>query len=111
LWAALLAHLVDRRLLAAAACGLIAAVLSLFGVIHSPFPGGRMFVPWGDLDLPVTAAGQTPMHFAAGYAVVALILAGWAVINRCSTVSADSSTEPGSDHPDERHDDDDAHHV
>jgi AGZA family xanthine/uracil permease-like MFS transporter len=82
LWAALLAHLVDRRLLAAAACGLIAAILSLFGVIHSPFPGGRMFVPWGDLDLPVTAAGQTPFHFAAGYAVVALILAAWAMYSR-----------------------------
>lgn len=77
LWASLLAHLVDRRLVAAAGCAAIAAMLTLFGVIHSPFPDSRMFLPWNVGDFPATAAGQTPFHLAAAYAVVALLLAGW----------------------------------
>jgi AGZA family xanthine/uracil permease-like MFS transporter len=95
LWATLLAHLVDRKLLAAAVCALVAAVLTLLGVMHSPFPGGRMFLPWGELDLPDTAAGQTPFHFAAGYAVVAVILLAWAKFGGATSAPVNSSSSRG----------------
>jgi AGZA family xanthine/uracil permease-like MFS transporter len=86
LWAALLAHLIDRRLMAAAGCAATAGLLSLFGVIHSPFSDSRMFLPWSVGDFPATAAGQTPFHLAGAYAVVAVILVGWSRM-----VSADST--------------------
>jgi AGZA family xanthine/uracil permease-like MFS transporter len=111
LWAALLAHLIDRRLLAAATWALVGAVLTLFGVIHSPFPGGGLFVPWGDLNLPATAAGQTPLHFAAGYAIVALIFTAWSISIRGIAMPAIALSKPGGDRPDESYNHDDAHHV
>jgi hypothetical protein len=69
--------LIDRRLVAAAVCAKIAVILTLFGVIHSPFPDSHMFLPWSGEDFPATATGQTPFHFAAGYLVVAAILLAW----------------------------------
>jgi AGZA family xanthine/uracil permease-like MFS transporter len=66
-WAGMVAALVDRRLGQAAGWCLAAAGLALCGVIHSPFPDGRMFLPWSIGPLP------------AAYAVLALLFAGWQV--------------------------------
>ena len=46
LWASALAAIVDRRLQAAGTFLLVAALCTLFGVIHSPLPGGSVFLPW-----------------------------------------------------------------
>lgn len=46
LWSSSLADIIDRRFYRAALFLLVAAVLTLFGVIHSPLPGDRMFWPW-----------------------------------------------------------------
>jgi len=99
LWAALLAKLIDVRLISAAVLSLIAAMCSLFGAIHSPMPGGPLIVPW-DLppNLPQAAAGQTPFYMAAGYAAVAVLLVVWAAyLKRCggAVVEAEpAETEP-----------------
>lgn len=77
LWAGLLAALIDRSLRAAAGWCLAAAAGTLFGVIHSPFTDGRLFVPWAIGDLPAEAAGRGPLDLAAAYAVLALLLAAW----------------------------------
>lgn len=79
LWAAALASIIDRRLLRAAAFMGVAAAFTLFGVIHSPFPDGSMFLPWQiDLkDLPKALHSETPWHLAAAYATIAGILAIW----------------------------------
>ncbi len=77
-WAGLTASLVDRRLLAASAWAVAAAVLSAFGVIHSPFADGRLFLPWAIGALPTEAAGRGPLDLAAAYAVVAILFAAWA---------------------------------
>jgi AGZA family xanthine/uracil permease-like MFS transporter len=46
---------------------LVAAAASLFGVIHSPLPGGAAFLPW--------EVGETiPFSIAGGYAVAALLV-------------------------------------
>jgi len=78
-WAGMVAALVDRRLLQAAGWCLAAAGLTLCGVIHSPFPDGRMFLPWSIGPLPANAAGRGPVEIAAAYAVLALLFAGWQV--------------------------------
>lgn len=64
-----LAFVIDGRFAAAATTFLIASVASLFGVIHSPLPGGATFLPW-NLEDP------TPWATAGGYAFVALLV--WA---------------------------------
>ncbi len=66
LWSTLLIHIIDansRRILVV--CGL-AAVLTLFGVIHSPFSDGRLFLP---------GAGLSPATFllAAGYVLLGAV--------------------------------------
>jgi len=77
LWSSALALLIDRRLIAAAVVFGTAAVFSLFGVIHSPLPGGSIILPWNDYQWPAAVATQTPYHIASAYAVVALLLLAW----------------------------------
>ncbi|HEY7112845.1 MAG TPA: MFS transporter [Thermoanaerobaculia bacterium] len=70
LWGAAAADLIDRRFLRSAAIFLAAAVLCLFGVIHSAAPTGTLFLPW-------RAGSPVPFHFAAAYATLAaIVLAG-----------------------------------
>ena len=77
LWAGLLAALLDRRLRQAAGWCLAAAVAALVGVIHSPFPDGRLFLPWAIGELPAAAAGRGPLDLAAAYALLATLFAAW----------------------------------
>ena len=75
IWASALAALIDRRLKLAAGYFLLASALGLFGLIHSPLPGGRLFLPW-QLDEPLR---QYPLRFAVGYLVVAVMLFCWGI--------------------------------
>jgi len=65
LWATWLIDLIDGRLGRAALLGGAGAVLTLFGLIHSPFPDGRWIVPWGE-GIP-----RATIALAAGYALMA----------------------------------------
>jgi len=67
LWGAALVMIIDRRLRRAAAFLGAAAVLSLFGIIHSPFPDGRLFLPW-QVD------SKMPLLLGIGYGMMALFL-------------------------------------
>ncbi len=78
-WAGLLAALIDRTPRAAAGWCLAAAAATLFGVIHSPFADGRLFMPWAIGELPAEAAGRGPLELAAAYGLLALLLAAWSV--------------------------------
>lgn len=77
LWASMLAALIDRRLRLAAVYLLVAAVCSLFGVIHSPLPGSPLLVPWDLPELPEAAVGQSPLSWGAAYALSAALLWVW----------------------------------
>lgn len=46
IWASATSHAIDGRMGAAAGFMATAAVAALVGVIHSPFPDGRLFWPW-----------------------------------------------------------------
>src|SRR5262249_29583280 len=46
IWGAATADLLDRRFVRSALAFFAAAVLCLFGVIHSSTPGGTLFLPW-----------------------------------------------------------------
>jgi len=64
LWAWALVAVVDRRFGVTAALLAAASAATLFGVIHSPLPGGALFWPWAPPS-PVTA------QVAAAYGVAA----------------------------------------
>ncbi len=67
LWGAALALIIDQRLRRAASFLGISACLTLFGIIHSPFPDGRLFFPW-DID------SNTPYLLGTAYAMMCLFL-------------------------------------
>ena len=87
LWAGMVTALIDRRLFAAAGWCLAAAVFTAFGIIHSPFPDGRLFLPWSLGELPATANGRGPLDLAAAYSLLATIFAGWAAWLRRRSVA------------------------
>lgn len=71
LWGGFLAALIDRRHAAAVMTLLAAAVLTLFGIIHSVEAGGGMYLPW-----QLSGVAQTLCYqFAAAYGVLAVIIA------------------------------------
>tara|TARA_R110002049_G_scaffold2750_4_gene21934 strand:+ start:90235 stop:91893 length:1659 start_codon:yes stop_codon:yes gene_type:complete len=82
-WAWALAATIDRRLNIAAIVMMVAGVLTLFGVIHSPLAGNRLFLPigpesWGDMVLEPQFRSVV-FEWAAGYIASALLLAGWSM--------------------------------
>jgi adenine/guanine/hypoxanthine permease len=77
LWASALAAMLDGRLLRAAGCLAIAAVCSLFGVIHSPLQPAAIAWPWQVFTLmpPDTAIRcQSPYHWATAYILASILL-------------------------------------
>jgi AGZA family xanthine/uracil permease-like MFS transporter len=86
LWAWSLAAAIDRRLVLASKVLLLAAVLTLFGIIHSPLLGSKVFVPfgpesWGDNVLDPENRKYV-LEFAAGYLASAALLFLWSYLPR-----------------------------
>lgn len=73
LWASALAALIDRQLRRAAVFFLIAGGCTLIGVIHSPLPGGDMFLP---TRLAPEFARAT-YEYAISYGLMAALLYAW----------------------------------
>jgi len=78
LWSTALAHLIDGRVRPVVATLLLAAVFSLFGIIHSPLPSSPIMTP-GAVMRELKAEGraeasaqQTPYHWSAAYALMAV---------------------------------------
>jgi AGZA family xanthine/uracil permease-like MFS transporter len=46
LWGSMLAFLIDHKARLAALCSAICAALTLFGIIHSVMPSGKLYLPW-----------------------------------------------------------------
>jgi AGZA family xanthine/uracil permease-like MFS transporter len=81
LWAASLASLLDAKLVRSALYLVVAALCSLFGIIHSPFAQSLIALPTSVMrDLPATATYQTPYHWAGAYLLMAGVLAVLAVL-------------------------------
>lgn len=82
-WAWALAATIDRRLDLAAKIMLAAGVMTLFGVIHSPLAGNRLFIPFGPENwshLVLDAENRRfVLEFAAGYFATAMMLFAWSL--------------------------------
>ena len=79
-WAGMTASLIDWQLVKAATWAAVAAGLTLFGIIHSPFADGRLFVPWAIEGLPDVAEGRGPLSMALGYLLLAATFVGWRLV-------------------------------
>lgn len=78
IWAAALSKIIDHELETAAVFMVGGSFCVLFGVIHSPFPDGRLFLPW-QVD------SHDPMMLVTAYLVMAGLLYAWGrVMNRAS---------------------------
>jgi adenine/guanine/hypoxanthine permease len=67
LWGSTVAWIIDRRLSMAAGVLGLASVATLFGIVHSPLPGGAVFWPW-------SVASPMPFNLAGAYGVAAALL-------------------------------------
>ncbi len=88
LWASALAALIDQKLWRAAAFFGVCAILTAFGIMHSPAPGSPLFLPW---ETGETLLAPTPRFlgfvpslmfqqvapYIAGYLFVSLLLLLW----------------------------------
>jgi AGZA family xanthine/uracil permease-like MFS transporter len=97
LWATALSRLIDGRLAGAARTLLLAGILALFGVIHSPLPSSPILVP-GQAMARLEREGrleatrdQTPYHWAAAYALMALVLLGIGLSRGVKPLPADDA--------------------
>ena len=88
LWGAAVAKIIDHAWGAAARFFLVAAGAALFGVIHSPFPDGRLFLPWA-------VESAEPLGLAAAYLVMACILLVWDWVSRRDRPPTGSAHESG----------------
>lgn len=82
LWASALAMAIDRRLLAAAGFNFVAAICTLFGLMHSPLPNSPILAPWrfGFLPESVVLPSEhlpTVLSWAGGYGVIAVLMLMW----------------------------------
>lgn len=67
LWGGALAYLIDRRFLRAGGLLVTASVFTAFGAIHSVLPTGEVYLPWG-------LESSLPLHIAAAYLFVGLLV-------------------------------------
>jgi AGZA family xanthine/uracil permease-like MFS transporter len=78
IWGATLAFIIDRQIVRAAITLSIVGVFSLFGIIHSIFPTGSLYLPWrldetAGTDI-IERARNFPFEFAAAYILSAVTL-------------------------------------
>lgn len=81
LWAWGLAASIDRNLKVAGWVFITCGLLTVCGLMHSPLPGNRLFLPlgpesWGGLVLPAELRSKV-FEFAAGYVAVGCLLLVW----------------------------------
>jgi AGZA family xanthine/uracil permease-like MFS transporter len=78
IWGAATAHIIDREFFAASICMAVAGILVLFGVIHSPLAGEKMFLPrqLNDSAMFDQHASRVVIQFAVSYLVMSLLLFG-----------------------------------
>jgi adenine/guanine/hypoxanthine permease len=87
-WGAATAELIDRRYVRSAGFLLCGAVLSLFGVIHSPAMRGTFVLPWSE-------PSRLPLQFALAYGAAALTVLAAKLLP--GTAAAEKSAAPSPD--------------
>ena len=76
IWASALAKIIDRRFFAASVYFAVGGILVLFGVMHSPLFGDKMFLPWELSDTTIFQPEEKMLvvQLALAYLVMAVLL-------------------------------------
>jgi AGZA family xanthine/uracil permease-like MFS transporter len=85
LWTSAVVAMIDGQLRRAAGFLLVAALLTLFGVIHSVHPQGGIYLPWMLQGLPRIVMWQ----FAGAYAALAVLMALLSLQRRDEAAASD----------------------
>ncbi len=102
IWGSAMARITDRRFFAASIYFAVGAILVLFGIMHSPIPGDKMYWPWEIGLVTDLATGQLKsdpdirriiLEFAAAYLVMALLMLGLGLLMRPAPVESDEQFE------------------
>jgi AGZA family xanthine/uracil permease-like MFS transporter len=94
IWASATARIIDRRFIAASIYFAVGGLFTLFGLMHSPIFGDRMFWPW-QLGAFEPQQKQIVVEFAATYLVMALLMYGLGMImkDKVTIISTDEEYE------------------
>jgi len=81
IWSACVAFLIDRKIVQAATTMFIASILTMFGMIHSVFPNGDLYLPWTLRDsaamkhvILTDRSFLIPYEFSLAYVVAGLLI-------------------------------------
>lgn len=76
IWASATAKIIDRRFYSASLFFALGGMLVLFGAIHSPLSGDKMFLPWqlSDAGIFSEATGGIVINFAVAYLIMAVLM-------------------------------------
>ena len=72
-----MAKIIDRRFIHASVYMAVGGLLVLFGVMHSPLEGDKMFLPWNLLDQTGAFDAESTrvvLQFAIAYLVMSVLL-------------------------------------
>ena len=78
IWASATARIIDRRFNTASIYFAVGGLFTLFGLMHSPLDGDKMFWPWQLFDRSITSEAQQSisLQFAVAYLVMAGLMFG-----------------------------------
>lgn len=94
LWAWALAMIIDRRLKIAASVMFVAAVMTTFGLIHSPLPNNQIFLPIGPESLKTVVLDPIylwqVLEFSLAYLTCSAFLFGWSRYSEKEVMSVEA---------------------
>ena len=92
IWASVTARIIDRRYYSAGKFFLAGALLTMFGLMHSPLADDRMFLPNQLFDSDVMSAAQSSIaiQFICTYLLAAGLMFGLGFLFRNEAVTIDS---------------------
>ncbi len=96
IWASATARIIDRRYMSASVFLAVGGMMTLFGLMHSPFAGEKMFWPWQLFAESVSEAERKiVIEFAAAYLVMALLMfvLGLLLKDRLKVIETDEEFE------------------
>lgn len=106
MWASAMAYITDRRMFGAAGYFVGGGLMVLFGIMHSPMDGDKMFWPW-NIGVTLDATGsavvdpqlrQLVFEFALAYFVMAAIVGLLGAIMKPQVIDSDEEYDRLSGH-------------
>lgn len=97
IWASATTRIIDRRFSSAAIFFAIGGFFTLFGLMHSPLDGDKMFLPWQLFDSKITSVDQRniAIQFAVAYLVMAAMMVGLELLlqDKLKVINSDEEYE------------------